>query len=264
MRNLHIILYNASTALPTPTKNVDSTPVPDANTEAPDPHCSGMKNFEPCLNPDAANCKGNSQCSCKDEKHFCRCNNDNEKWYIGEDCEQEWTVVTFALVASLPGVALAAMVGVAVYICSRSGKKKSAAKVKSSKPQKAGPHKESSPEYGYANMVFASDIQNGRKPQPVRASPSHDNIPMAGPRADSSYWDNSHKNSHASAQPSRNPYNSPERYGGYRNPYAEENSTARGSQPGYQDTNPYMPTFSAPDYGGSKSQFPRAQVGRQY
>ena len=35
---------------------------------------------------------------------------------MGDNCEQKWTVVTFALVASLPGLALAVIVGVTVQL----------------------------------------------------------------------------------------------------------------------------------------------------
>lgn len=43
-----------------------------------------------------------------------RCNNYIDKWYIGEKCDFEWTILNFALVASLPGLALAVIVGVTV------------------------------------------------------------------------------------------------------------------------------------------------------
>lgn len=35
---------------------------------------------------------------------------------MDENCTQRWTVVTFALVASLPGLTLAVLVGVIVYM----------------------------------------------------------------------------------------------------------------------------------------------------
>uniref|UniRef100_A0A8C7N6V8 Uncharacterized protein n=1 Tax=Oncorhynchus kisutch TaxID=8019 RepID=A0A8C7N6V8_ONCKI len=43
-----------------------------------------------------------------------RCNNYIDKWYIGEKCDIEWTILNFALVSSLPGLALAVIVGVMV------------------------------------------------------------------------------------------------------------------------------------------------------
>ncbi|KAI4888366.1 hypothetical protein NFI96_019373, partial [Prochilodus magdalenae] len=45
-----------------------------------------------------------------------RCNNYKDEFYLGENCNQKWTTLTFALVASLPGVTLAVLVGVTVYV----------------------------------------------------------------------------------------------------------------------------------------------------
>ncbi|XP_064206331.1 uncharacterized protein zgc:158432 [Anguilla rostrata] len=253
-----------------PTTNIISTTSTDSITIVPDVHCAGKQDFDPCDNPENAGCKENSKCSCKKQKYFCRCNNDKEKWYIGEDCEQEWTVLTFALVASLPGVALATVVGVAVHCVHHSRKKGPAASVESSKTQKVDPNpssskKESSPMDDYSNLVFASDLQNGQKPQPASRSP-HDSIPMAS-QPYSAYRNPSYRNPYASSQPSRNPYSSLDRYDGYKNPIEPpglQNSIARGNQSGYQQAGPPTPLYSSPDYDSSRPQFPRVQMGRQY
>lgn len=53
-----------------------------------------------------------------------RCNNYVNEWFIGEKCDQKWTTVTFALVASLPGLGLALLVGVIVYFVRKPSKGK--------------------------------------------------------------------------------------------------------------------------------------------
>ncbi|KAJ8348206.1 hypothetical protein SKAU_G00267950 [Synaphobranchus kaupii] len=124
---------------------------------------------------------------------------------------------------------------------------------------------ESSPENGYSNLVFASDLQSGQKPQPASGRPPHD-IPMAT-QPYSAYGNQSSKNPYASSQPSRNPYDSQDRYDGYRRPLdhpAGQNGIVRTSNSGYQQASLSTPSYSAPDYNSSRPPFPRAQVGRQY
>ncbi|KAG5843483.1 hypothetical protein ANANG_G00151410 [Anguilla anguilla] len=161
------------------------------------------------------------------------------------------------------------VVGVAVHCVHHSRKKGPAASVESSKTQKVDPNpssskKESSPMDDYSNLVFASDLQNGQKPQPASRSP-HDSIPMAS-QPYSAYRNPSYRNPYASSQPSRNPYSSLDRYDGYKNPIEPpglQNSVARGNQSGYQQAGPPTPLYSSPDYDSSRPQFPRVQIGRQ-
>ncbi|KAJ8405754.1 hypothetical protein AAFF_G00311910 [Aldrovandia affinis] len=153
-----------------------------------------------------------------------RCNNGKDTWYIGENCDQEWTVLTFALVASLPGVALAAIVGVAVHCASYSKKKKSSSKAKKTPKEVSQlPLGENKPRPTniYSNPVFASDMQGGQMPQPASAMPSQDRIPMATRQSNPYNYVTGQppmNQSYNNPQPSRNPYDSADRYEDYRRP----------------------------------------------
>ncbi|XP_049332535.1 proline-rich protein 2 [Astyanax mexicanus] len=158
--------------------------------------CGGVLDFDLCKAE--WNCNLNiSRCFCKDETPFCRCNNFADEFYLGEDCSQKWTTLTFALVASLPGITLAFVVGLIVHIihtCSGSGKSDGHV----SKQQSSPPAEENL----FPGMVFASDVAarpNGstgpRPPQvgipmqntrpysiPESPRPSTNRPPMGDPR----------------------------------------------------------------------------------
>uniref|UniRef100_A0A672PG47 Uncharacterized LOC107548492 n=1 Tax=Sinocyclocheilus grahami TaxID=75366 RepID=A0A672PG47_SINGR len=87
----------------------------EATGQTPDP-CNNVINFNQCLNGGAICDEKISRCICFEGQPFCRCNSQKGEFYINEDCFQKWTVVTFALVASLPGLTLAVLVGVVVYV----------------------------------------------------------------------------------------------------------------------------------------------------
>ncbi|KAA0717200.1 hypothetical protein E1301_Tti017365 [Triplophysa tibetana] len=107
-----------------------------------DPVCSNVRDFDKCSSPWSCDEKV-SLCTCFDGQPFCRCNNQKGEFYIAEDCSQKWTILTFALVASLPGLALAILVGVIVYVVMLSSNKS---------------HKSSSAGYGQTmNNPYARD-----------------------------------------------------------------------------------------------------------
>nr|XP_048273991.1 uncharacterized protein LOC125389476 [Myodes glareolus] len=84
------------------------------------PNCTSVKDFEDCRGNTANFCPNNITCACKDEKPFCKCQNFRgqwgEYWYMGDRCEQLWNTVDLILVATLPGIALALIVGVVIQI----------------------------------------------------------------------------------------------------------------------------------------------------
>ncbi|XP_028840157.1 uncharacterized protein LOC114792846 [Denticeps clupeoides] len=141
------------------------------------PECDGPGDYQPCILEYV--CNGNSMCFCKDGQPYCRCNNYKDEWYIGEDCSQRWTTLNFALVASLPGLALAVLVGVTVQFACYKKKPAKGSKVRSSK-DKSQPNQQQNDDM-FRNMVFASDLQ-GRpnfQPQPQGIRPPQDKFPMA-------------------------------------------------------------------------------------
>ncbi|XP_028670499.1 uncharacterized protein zgc:158432 [Erpetoichthys calabaricus] len=83
----------------------------------PDPLCQSKDDYERCDTP-GKDCSQNGQCYCKSKKSYCRCHNykqENEDfWYIGENCQQLWSLTTLILVATLPGLSLAILVGVII------------------------------------------------------------------------------------------------------------------------------------------------------
>ncbi|XP_051035424.1 uncharacterized protein LOC127218442 [Phodopus roborovskii] len=94
------------------------------------PHCSSVKDFDDCLGNTTDFCPRDVACACKDGKPFCKCPNYRgqwgDYWYMGDKCKQLWTTVDLILVATLPGIALAVIVGVAIQIihyCKRESKK---------------------------------------------------------------------------------------------------------------------------------------------
>ncbi|KAL7834183.1 hypothetical protein SRHO_G00284300 [Serrasalmus rhombeus] len=261
--------------------------------------CTGVLDFEPCKDSDTFNCSISiSACFCKSGEPFCRCNNFKDEFYLGEDCNQKWTTLTFALVASLPGITLALVVGVTVHIihiCQKSSKSSGESKQQSS-----------SEETMFPGIVFASDVNarpNGHPPSPsppqggftaqpassrpysiqgnsrpfaekpsmgdsrppyspsASRHPTADRPPMGGPRPPNSY-------TAGPGQVLSNPYAKS------RNPYEERSPSPdqyRSCDPpsspqAYDDrrTGPSSaPSYGAPDYS-NRSAFPRAQINRMY
>ncbi|KAL2095182.1 hypothetical protein ACEWY4_009901 [Coilia grayii] len=144
----------------------------------PDPNCDGIEDYRPCKDTVGISCTENSICFCKDKKPYCRCNNFVDEWFIGDNCEQKWTTATFALVASLPGIGLAILVGIIVYFAVTFLKGK---KNKASKANKKAAKNQQEAEM-FKNMNFASDMQERPNSNPLRHSmrPPNQPVPMTG------------------------------------------------------------------------------------
>ncbi|XP_031427271.1 uncharacterized protein zgc:158432 [Clupea harengus] len=148
---------------------------------APDPRCSGVVDYnlcKPTADTTADKCGSNSTCSCKDQQPYCRCNSYTDEWFIGENCDQKWTTVTFALVASLPGLGLAIIVGVIVYCVRKPAKAKKDRGLREN--MVATIHHQQEDDM-FKNMVFASDMQERphSRPPPESMRPPNVNVPMA-------------------------------------------------------------------------------------
>ncbi|XP_067294677.1 uncharacterized protein zgc:158432 [Pseudorasbora parva] len=133
--------------------------------------CEGIDDFDYCREGNGKCDEKNGRCSCFDGQPFCWCNNKKGEFYIDENCSQRWTVVTFALVASLPGLTLAVLVGLIVYVMMLRSKKSHAGEVMKT-PKTAYKKQDLFP-----GITFASDM-NGRPPPSMRPV-KQDPIPMA-------------------------------------------------------------------------------------
>ncbi|KAF4073470.1 hypothetical protein AMELA_G00259020 [Ameiurus melas] len=145
-----------------------------ADGQGADPSiCTDRNDFEVCVGD--WNCDLTvSQCFCKSGAPFCRCNNYIDEIYLGEHCSQKWTTLSFALVATLPGVALAFVIGLAVHLAHRFGK--------SSKSHGAGNELTYVQEQDlFPGIVFASDL-NTPPPPPPRPTPVQVGVPMVSSR----------------------------------------------------------------------------------
>ncbi|RXN28723.1 transcription initiation factor TFIID subunit 1-like isoform X3 [Labeo rohita] len=100
-----------------------------------------------------------------------RCHTKKGEFYLDEDCTQSWTVVTFALVASLPGLTLAVLVGVIVYMIMLSSNKSHKGESKETTTPKIDKEQDLFP-----GIAFASDM-NGRPPTNMRPG-QQDHVPM--------------------------------------------------------------------------------------
>ncbi|KAK6480366.1 hypothetical protein HHUSO_G18063 [Huso huso] len=93
----------------------------------PDPFCGFRAEFQLCEKAQDFNCS-NGNCFCRNKKPYCRCQNYKEGgedfWYMGENCDQKWSLTNLILVATLPGIALALCVGT-VFHCVHYFKKPS-------------------------------------------------------------------------------------------------------------------------------------------
>ncbi|XP_046694800.1 uncharacterized protein zgc:158432 isoform X3 [Silurus meridionalis] len=91
--------------------------------------CESVVDFAPCPGSTWTCDVEVSQCFCKSGTPYCRCNSYIDEFYLGKSCSQKWTTLTFILVATLPGVVLALVIGVTVHIihtCCKSNKSHSA------------------------------------------------------------------------------------------------------------------------------------------
>ncbi|KAG7314320.1 hypothetical protein KOW79_021623 [Hemibagrus wyckioides] len=234
--------------------------------------CKDIQDFHPCKDPWTCDLT-DSQCFCKDSAPYCRCNNYIDEFYLGKTCSQKWTTLTFALVATLPGVALAFVIGVSVHLAYRFGK--------SNKIHREGNELTHIPEQDlFPGVVFASDMKScpsalplhpslqgpmpvqmtvptvSSRPYSVSDNTQFGEPPMGAPRPQYSYTG-------GGAQVFSNPYASA------RKPYEEQNMSVQpynqhASPQPYEEQRmapPPAQPFGAPEYG---SAFPRAQISRLY
>uniref|UniRef100_A0A671LEX5 Uncharacterized LOC107700910 n=1 Tax=Sinocyclocheilus anshuiensis TaxID=1608454 RepID=A0A671LEX5_9TELE len=242
-------------------------------------------NFNQCLNGGAICDEKISRCICFEGQPFCRCNSQKGEFYINEDCSQKWTVVTFALVASLPGLTLAVLVGVVVYVMMLPSNKRMTTSKTASKEQDLFP-----------GVAFASDM-NGQPPPnmrpvqqghiPMTAMPNHPynlslkchfdclhsmytgmrDPPMGGPvqpYSNGAVRGQIVSNPYARDSPSRNPYEE-------HSPSADHHSDYRPRVPSHtygdlKHNQPYSPAplYGSSEHGNLRNGFPRPQLSLRY
>ncbi|XP_054571320.1 uncharacterized protein LOC114228248 [Eptesicus fuscus] len=94
------------------------------------PNCTSVTDFDDCPGNISDFCPKNIVCACKDGEPFCKCPNFRGQWgnywYMGAKCDQLWSTLDLILVATLPGIGLALIVGVTiqtVHYCKKKSKK---------------------------------------------------------------------------------------------------------------------------------------------
>ncbi|XP_062039041.1 uncharacterized protein LOC133752668 [Lepus europaeus] len=94
------------------------------------PNCTSVTDFDDCPGIITDFCPENIACACKDGKPYCKCPNFRgllgNYWYMGAKCDQLWNTLDLILVAVLPGIGLALIVGVTIqtiYYCKKKSKK---------------------------------------------------------------------------------------------------------------------------------------------
>ncbi|XP_016430537.1 uncharacterized protein LOC107757540 isoform X1 [Sinocyclocheilus rhinocerous] len=142
----------------------------EATGQTTDLACGNVNDFDRCLDNAGICDETISRCTCFEGQPFCRCNSQKGEFYIDENCTQGWTVVTFALVASLPGLTLAVLVGVIVYVIMLPSNKSHTGEGKTT------PKTASKEQHLFPGIAFASDI-NGRPPPNMRPV-QQDHVPM--------------------------------------------------------------------------------------
>ncbi|XP_046528695.1 uncharacterized protein LOC124245380 [Equus quagga] len=94
------------------------------------PNCTSVTDFDDCPGNTTGFCPENIVCTCKDGEPFCKCPNFRGQWgnywYMGAKCDQLWNTLDLILVAVLPGIGLALIVGVTIqtiHYCKKKSKK---------------------------------------------------------------------------------------------------------------------------------------------
>ncbi|KAM7045429.1 uncharacterized protein WM277_010084 isoform 3-T3 [Molossus nigricans] len=94
------------------------------------PNCTSVTDFDDCPGNIRDFCPENIVCACKDGEPFCKCpyfrGRWGNYWYMGTKCDQIWNTLDLILVATLPGIGLALIVGVmiqTVHYCKNKSKK---------------------------------------------------------------------------------------------------------------------------------------------
>lgn len=94
------------------------------------PNCTSVTDFDDCPGNTGDFCPKSIVCACKDGEPFCKCpyfrGRWGNYWYMGTKCDQIWNTLDLILVATLPGIGLALIVGVTiqtVHYCKKKSKK---------------------------------------------------------------------------------------------------------------------------------------------
>uniref|UniRef100_A0A4X1W268 MICOS complex subunit n=1 Tax=Sus scrofa TaxID=9823 RepID=A0A4X1W268_PIG len=118
---------NLKQSVPLPTELSSETKTKSESTSA---SCTSVTDFDDCPGNITDFCPANSVCACKDGKPFCKCPNFRGQWgnywYMGVKCDQLWNTLDLILVAALPGIGLALLVGVTIqtiHYCKKRSKK---------------------------------------------------------------------------------------------------------------------------------------------
>ncbi|XP_051955327.1 uncharacterized protein zgc:158432 [Xyrauchen texanus] len=274
-----------------------------ATGQMTEPDCTNVQDFKECS--EKWTCEESvSTCHCFNRQPYCRCNNRAGEFYIDEKCSQRWTPVTFALVASLPGLTLALLVGVTVYAIMQSSSTKRHLVEEVKKPKAADPKKEDL----FPGITFSSDM-NGRPPAntrpvqqdhvPMTTMPNntysmsngmHDppmghparpyshcsmsngmrDLPMGGPArpySNAAGRGQIVNNPYARDSPSRNPYDDHNPSPDPRNDYRQPAPSHRyDNMVWFNNNQPYSsaPLYESSDHGKPRSGFPRPQLNLQY
>uniref|UniRef100_A0A8D2DZ10 Uncharacterized protein n=1 Tax=Sciurus vulgaris TaxID=55149 RepID=A0A8D2DZ10_SCIVU len=93
-------------------------------------NCTSVTDFDDCPGNITDFCPENIVCACKDGEPFCKCLNFRGQWgnywFMGAKCDQLWNTLDLILVATLPGIGLALIVGVTIqtiHYCKKNSKK---------------------------------------------------------------------------------------------------------------------------------------------
>ncbi|XP_048042497.1 uncharacterized protein zgc:158432 isoform X2 [Megalobrama amblycephala] len=265
-----------------------------ATGQTSDPVCVNIGDFNECNTGNGKCDEKISKCICFEEQPFCRCNSKKGEFYIDENCSQRWTVTTFALVASLPGLTLAVLVGVIVYVLMLSSQN-------SHTGEEMTTHNTASREQDlFPGITFASDM-NGRPPANLRPV-QQDHTPMTAmssrPYSPSSSVYQSAVKTDGRPRETNSMYNGmrdppmgapvqPYSTGAGRgqivsNPYARDPSSQNPYEGDHQDYRPQAPSHTYEDltqnrpyapapaplysseHGNLRNGFPRPQLNLQY
>ncbi|XP_068013771.1 uncharacterized protein [Melanerpes formicivorus] len=204
-----------------------------ASQSLSEPNCTGIKDFNDCLNVTESFCPDNVPCQCKDEKPFCRCDyyrvDWKEYWYMGPKCNHLWNTIDFILVATLPGIGLVLII-VVVFLIVIYFQSKSTGK------QTASPYQEAQ-----HNPAFTAERDGSMEYQPrdnwigqiPKVVVRHDlDVPSPGP---------SESYRHVYTQPLRRPDPTPD-YSSNQRPQYDRFSYQRGDLPygAYAEGRPYQ------------------------
>lgn len=120
--------------------------------------CKKINDYEPCLKN---TCPDHMPCYCRENKEYCRCPNFKgplgDYWNMGPNCEQQWNIRDLILVAILPGVSLAMVVGVCMHCVYSYNKRKYIAKASKGVTNKKVTRSEAKSKHSVMNIYHQND-----------------------------------------------------------------------------------------------------------